>query len=142
MKKLNSTYIIIGVLSVLVIVGIGGAVYYQQQAQKAEYLLKNPDAVAKQETKDVVAKVGKLMVLPTETPQIATILDKTKLAGQPFFANAQNGDRVLVFTKAQKAVLYRPSTNLIVEVGPLTMPTAPTATESAAPASSSAAPAK
>ena len=133
MKKFNSTSLLIGVLAALVIAGIGGAVYYQQQAQKAEYLLHNPDVVAKQETQAVVDKVGKLMILPNETPQMATILDKTKLASQPFFSNAQNGDRVLVYTKAQKAVLYRPSTNLIVEVGPLSLPAAtpsstPTAT--------------
>jgi hypothetical protein len=53
-------------------------------------------------------------------------LDTSKLKGQAFFANAKNGDRVLVFTKAQEAVLYRPSTNIIITVGPLTMPTSAT----------------
>ena len=122
MKKITSTHILIGVLTVLMLVGIGGAVYYQQQAKRAEYLLNNPDVVAKQETQAIVDKVKKLVIIPNETPQMATILDKEKLKDQPFFVNAQNGDRVLVFTKAQKAVLYRPSSNMIVEVGPVSMP--------------------
>lgn len=50
-----------------------------------------------------------------ETPTIATVSDITKLQGQPFFAKAQNGDKVYVYSNAKKAILYRPSENKIIE---------------------------
>ena len=65
---------------------------------------------------DVVDKAGKLMILPGETATIATVTDVTKLNGQVFFKNAKNGDKVLIFTAAGKAILYRPGINKIIEV--------------------------
>lgn len=127
MKKINVVYVVIGILAVFTIAGVGGAVYYQQQAKKAEFLLKNPDAVAKKETQEIVSRVGKLFMLPSEEPQMATVLDVEKLKDQSFFQQAQNGDKILAYPKAQKAILYRPSTNIIVEVGPLVMSATPAA---------------
>ena len=51
----------------------------------------------------------------SEAPTIATVNDITKLKGQAFFADAKNGDKVLIYTKAGKAVLYRPLTNKVIE---------------------------
>lgn len=68
------------------------------------------------ETQDIIEKVGKLVELPKETPTIASVTDVSKLKDQPFFAKAQNGDKVLVFAKAQKAIIYRPSTNKVIEI--------------------------
>jgi hypothetical protein len=67
-----------------------------------------------------VAAVGKLIVLPTdEQPTLATVVDPSKLKNQPFFAQAQKGDQVLIYTNARKAILYSPTANKIVEVAPL-----------------------
>lgn len=69
----------------------------------------------------VVAKVSKLMVLPKgEVPTIATVSDKSKLVEQSFFQNAEDGDAVLIYQKAGSAILYRPSENRIINVGPVT----------------------
>lgn len=70
--------------------------------------------------KQVVDRVSKLMLLPSETPVIAVVSDLSKLKGQLFFANAEEGDIVLMFPHAQKAVLYSPSLDKIVEVAPIT----------------------
>ena len=68
------------------------------------------------------------MTLPTgESPNVATIIDKDKLKDQAFFNNAENGDKVLIYTKAQKAIIYRPSTNKIINVGPITLNQVPVA---------------
>ncbi|MBP7007111.1 MAG: hypothetical protein KBB16_03570 [Candidatus Pacebacteria bacterium] len=75
-----------------------------------------PKDVAQAEIDSITEKVGLLMDIPAESPTIASISDASKLRGQAFFAKAQNGDKVLIFNAAQKAVLYRPATNKIIEV--------------------------
>ena len=71
------------------------------------------------EDQAVLTKLEKLIVLPDETPSVATVLDVTKLSDQAFFKNAQNGDKLVLYSSAQKAILYRPSDNIVVEVMPL-----------------------
>lgn len=67
-------------------------------------------------TQQLINKVGVLVQLPTgETPTVATVNDASKLKTQQFFAHAQDGDKVLIYSKAGRAVLYRPSTNKIIE---------------------------
>jgi len=68
----------------------------------------------------VVASVSKVLLLPTsETPTLATVSDPAVLKSQPFFANAQKGDDVLIYTNAKKAILWRPSTGQVIEVSAL-----------------------
>jgi len=111
-----------GLVAVILLIAIGGGVYYFVQYQKAQQLLKNPTLGAQQESQSLITKVGTLMDLPTgEEPTIATVSDITKLKGQTFFAHAKNGDKVLIYTKAKKAILYRPSTNKIIEFGPVNL---------------------
>ncbi len=105
-------------LTVVFLCAIGAGVYYYQSYQK---LLKNPDIVTTQEVATLQKSVGRLMVLPNETPSTATVLDKEKLKGQAFFTNAENGDKILIYSTAKKAILYRPSTDKIIEVMPITL---------------------
>jgi len=56
-----------------------------------------------------------------ETPTVATVVHADKLRGQSFFANARNGDKVLVYGKEKEAILYRPSTDQIVTIAPVTV---------------------
>lgn len=71
------------------------------------------------ESTQLMEEVGKIIILPDEKPSIITVLDKEALSDQDFFKNAENGDKVLVFTENKKAILYRPSTKVIIEVAPL-----------------------
>lgn len=82
----------------------------------------NPQIAVQKQTEDLLKKVGALMQLPTgETPTVANVSDAEAAKKQSaFFSNAQNGDRVLMYVKAGQAILYRPSTNKIVLVAPLT----------------------
>jgi len=90
--------------------------YQDAQAQVA--LLKNPEEAARVENQKIVDAVGKLIALPEgETPTIATVTDKERLQDQQFFSKAEIGDKVLIYTQAKKAILYRPSTNKVIEVG-------------------------
>lgn len=110
--------LIIGVVLVLALAAASG--YFYLQYKKNQDLLKDPARAAQIQSQEIVEKVGKLMELPKdEKPTIATVSDVSKLKGQPFFAKAKNGFKVLIYTKAQKAILYDPVGNKIVEVGPV-----------------------
>lgn len=102
------------IIVILILAGVGG--YYFLQYQKTQELLKDPTKAAVIENQALIEKVGTLILLPTEEPRIATVSDKTQLAGQSFFVNAENGDKVLIYSQAKKAILYRPSVNKIIEV--------------------------
>ncbi len=108
---------------VLVLVVAGGAVFGASKYKKLRdenNKLKNPQEQARIQTDNLVKDVGKITVLPTdETPTVATVADASKLKNQAFFKDAQNGDKVLIYTKAKKAYLYRPSTNKIIEIAPV-----------------------
>ena len=97
--------------------GIYGGTYLVKQ-KPTWFGLPQGTAQAQAEANALVAKVSKLMVLPAdETPTIATVTDIEAVKDQPFFANAQNDDKVLIYQKAGKAILYRESENKIIEVG-------------------------
>ena len=101
----------------LFIVAAGMA--YSFYSQVAD-LKKNPQAEAQAEVRSLVAQVGRLILLPTgEDPTLATVVDPDKLRDQPFFANAQKNDKVLIYTNARKAILYSPTSNKIVDVAPI-----------------------
>jgi len=119
--KLFSKKILIFLAAILVIVAVSAPTYYfYNQYQKAQQLLKNPTEAAKEEVRVLVAKVGAILELPQgEEPTVATVSDKNKLKNQPFFAKSENGDKVLIYTNAKKAILYRPSTNKVIDVAPV-----------------------
>lgn len=71
------------------------------------------------EINNTIQAVGKLMILPNEVPTVATIVDLDKLKNQIFFHNAKIGDKVLIYKREQKAILYDPSSNKIVELATL-----------------------
>ncbi len=106
-----------------VVLGGGGtSLYFYRQYAVTSSQLSTLSAVTQEGAKALTARVSLLMLLPTdEEPTIATVMDKDKLKNQPFFANAQNGDKVLIYTKAKKAILYRPTQNRIIDVGPITI---------------------
>lgn len=121
--------VLIASLIILVVV-VGGAVYFYLRSTNSSLLGSSPQNT-QAETKALVAKVGKIYELPTnEVPTIATVSDVAKLSGQDFFKHAENGDKVLIYTQAKKAILYRPSTNKIVEVGPVNIQPTPAAQSS------------
>lgn len=110
------------IIAIFIAVAAVPSVYFYNQYQKAQESLKNPQKAVNEETKKIIEKVGKLIDLPKgEEPTVATITDKNKLKDQSFFSKAENGDKVLIFGKAQKAILYRPSTNKIIEVAPVNL---------------------
>jgi hypothetical protein len=70
------------------------------------------------EVTKLVEVVGKLMILPDETPIVATVVDLAKLKNQVFFESAKYGDKILIYPRAQKIILYNPKSNKIVGLAP------------------------
>ena len=119
------------VVPVVVIAAIIFAGYFYFQARA---LKQSPQAVAQQEINDVVLKVSKLMTLPTgEEATVATVSDLAALKDQPFFASAQKGDKVLIYTQAKKVILYSVTLNKILDVAPLTFGASKAATSQTTP---------
>jgi hypothetical protein len=99
---------------ILLAIFIVCSVYFWLQLSKYNNSNQNnPNA----EITSLVEKVGKIVLLPEgDLPQIATINDLKNLVGHPFFMNAKVGDKVLIYSKDKKVIMYRPSTNMIIEV--------------------------
>lgn len=111
--------IIVGLL-IGIVLALIPSYYFYNQYQVTQKLLKNPQQLAQNQTKSVLDKLGKLMVLPKdETPTIATVQDKAKLKDQAFFSKAENGDKLVIYLKGKKAILFRESANKIIEVAPV-----------------------
>ena len=106
---------------------------YASALAQIETYKQDPNAAAKAQADKTITNVDKLYSLPKdETPSVASVSDKGKLKSQPFFVNAENGDVTLIYSKAKLAILYRPSTDKIINVSSVTIqdtkPTTPTTT--------------
>ena len=113
----NKKNTLIVILVILAFIGYILCYHYYTEAQS---LKKTSDQVAQEQAVKITAEVAQLMQLPTdESPSVVTVTDKSKVADQPFFKNAQNGDALLVYSKNMEAIIYRPSTNKIIQVGPI-----------------------
>jgi type II secretory pathway pseudopilin PulG len=138
---------VLTLIVVLMIVGLlaAGGYYFMQyrnenkqkvalQSQNAELnkvlgaYKADPNQAAQAEADKTIAEVGKLYALPKdEKPSVATVKDKSKLADQPFFAKAENGDVTLIYSTAKLAILYRPSSKQIINVSSVTIQDQPAA---------------
>ena len=83
--------------------------------------IQNTTAESAQELADIIARTGRHLLIPEgDEPTLATITDAQALASQQsFFRNAVNGDKLLIFPKANQAVIYSPSRDVLVNVGPI-----------------------
>ena len=81
------------------------------------------------EVERIVEAVGRHILLPeNETPLVATITDAATLAQeQPFYVGSVDGDQLLIYGESLRAIVYSPSRNIIVNVGPVELPQEPPA---------------
>ena len=84
----------------------------------------NPSLQGQQQAAEILHEVGQLIQLPSgETPTMASINNAAVAKeNQPFLANAENGDVLIVYTNVGEALLYRPSTDKLIAVGPVENP--------------------
>ncbi len=103
------------------------AVLYYQYRHAVDI---NPDTQAQV----IIEKLKQTTSLPDEKPSVLTVFDKDKLTN-PAYANlAQDGDLILIFQEAAKAVVYRPQEDKLVDIVSLTpVSSTPTPQPSASP---------
>ncbi|OGG22054.1 hypothetical protein A3D03_05110 [Candidatus Gottesmanbacteria bacterium RIFCSPHIGHO2_02_FULL_40_13] len=116
------------VLFLIIMIVIGGSAgtsyYFYLRMQKLQKLVQNPQDITQEEIKTITAKLSSLIEFPQdEEPTLATILDKEKIT-DPFFTQAENNDKLLIFTKSGKAILYRPKINKVINFGIINISTA------------------
>lgn len=110
------------ILLAVAIAAIAPSAYFYYSWSRAKYRISHPAEAAKVDADKLVNAVAKLMLIPNEAPQIADITsDVAKLASQKFFAEAKDGDKLLVFSKAREAILFRPSIGKIIDVAPFSL---------------------
>ena len=123
-------------MAVIVVLFITSAVLLMQYLQ----IKADPQKAAAAEIQKLVATVGQLILLPSETPTVATVVDPAQLKDQAFFANATKGDKLLIYTNAKKAILYDPVQNKIIEVAPINIGNTPAASAPSSPSPKSTTP--
>ena len=107
-------YSLLGVLAVSVSC-LGYQMYHDSQQKLQQLATASPEAFSEFENDALYAKVNRHMILPNEKPLVRTVSEADKLKNEPFYAQAHDGDKVLVFSR--RAILYSPSQDRIVEIG-------------------------
>jgi len=69
-----------------------------------------------QERQNIVNSIKKSIDLPAEDPAMSTVIDKTKLTNPTLKDRTENGDKLLIFAKTKRLVIYRPSTGKVVDI--------------------------
>lgn len=121
---------------ILIFAAVGVTIYLARTRPDILGISTGQDAVQSQkEVENLIDEIGKLIRLPQDdSPTVATVTDAEKLKSQPFFAEAQNGDKVLIYTNSKKIYLYRPSEKKIIEASIINIAQKETvATETPAP---------
>ena len=119
LSKRKIIYLVAGLVSVLIITGFVIVIQDRNKLKSQVTQLKTPSS-SQDETQQLIDYLNQFMELPTgETPTLATVSNVEELKSQNFFKNAQNGDKVLLYAKEGKAMLYRPSSKKLIEVAPI-----------------------
>lgn len=78
------------------------------------------DTMSQEDVSVLTDELARFMVVPDEEPLIFTISDVDFLVQeQRFFENANNGDILFIFPKSEKAVVYSPKRERIINAGPV-----------------------
>jgi hypothetical protein len=131
------------VLVLLVAVAFAGWSYYnlkqtKANLEKAQTALNNitdpqkQQELLREETTKVLERVKRHILVPTdEEPILSVITDIAKLvAEQPFYKDAHNGDKILMFKKAGWGLVYDPNRDIIVKVAQIDNTSSDTKTDS------------
>ncbi len=126
-KLLSVFLLIVAILVVLFVTGIIGKKDATAPTNTETPITENTTGeqngqLSDKEVQKYIKAVNKLFLgLPAdEKPLVAKIVDVEKLRSeQQFYKDAQNDDVLVIYPSVAKAIIYRASTNQIVNAGPL-----------------------
>ncbi|MFA5737099.1 MAG: hypothetical protein WCX70_00350 [Candidatus Paceibacterota bacterium] len=121
-SKLSRSHLMTKILIVLLVVAFAVAGWFYWKYSETQKILNSnqTEAEIEKEIEEITSAVSKLMILPEEKPQIATVVDPDSLVEeQPFYEGVEKGDKVLFYAEAKKAVVYSPKKNIIINAGPV-----------------------
>ncbi len=76
--------------------------------------------ITDREAQAIKAEIIKLINTPQEEPVMALVTNADQLiTEQPFYQGVTNGDVLVIYPQARKAILFNPRTNKLVNVGPV-----------------------
>ncbi|MEY2672035.1 MAG: hypothetical protein RL687_452 [Candidatus Parcubacteria bacterium] len=117
MKSFIKKNIVI-LLGLLVVLSTVSSVYFYKKSTDSE------SKASLKEAEELVSVIGEIALLPTgEIPTVATVSDPEALRDQPFFVDSIKDDKVLIYSNAKKAILYRPSIEKVINIAPLNVGT-------------------
>ena len=110
-RNLKRAFVVLAAVAVAILI-------WQYLDARAELnRFNDPVKAVEAESKDLVGQVSKIMILPNgEQPVPAEVSDESRFADNPAFAGVKNGDKLLIYQEQRKVIIYRPSTNQIVNV--------------------------
>jgi len=112
---------VLPILFISLLVIIGGIFFVHRSYFNPEAVTKREAEHQRAENKDLLAELGKLIILPQEEPLIYQIDDPELLVSeQPFFVGAEAGDKLIIYPNSAKAIIYSRTRKMIVNVGPVT----------------------
>ncbi len=76
--------------------------------------------ITEREAQKVKEQISKLINTPQEEPVMALVTNADQLiTEQPFYQGVTNGDVLVIYPQARKAILFNPRTGKLVNVGPV-----------------------
>lgn len=116
--------VVVIIVAALAVAGCAWMYLKYSAAKKQVSALATPQGqqeLAKKEIQALLEKIGKHIVLPAgEEPTVATVTNADILKNeQAFYRDAQNGDKVIVYMQAKKAIIYNEAKDILVNVGPI-----------------------
>ena len=121
-KRIVTAIILLAVIAGLAAAALYGYQYMQGSRDSGEPVTLSEDgSLSVEETEKVLSRISELLVVPNDTnPLVATIINVEELqAQQLFYQNAKNGDILIIYPTVQKAIIYNPQENILVNVGPV-----------------------
>ncbi len=97
------------ILLILCIAALGTSFFFYQKWRTAS------QTTSVTQTK-LAESLAKIIELPDEQPTVVTVSDKQKLTNQALAERVENKDMLLIYGRAQKLIVYRPSSQKVIDI--------------------------
>lgn len=111
-KDKTKALLITGGVIIALLAIVAGYFVWQYLALKNDPMAANKETITR-----ITGQIGAVLELPSgEEPKVAQVTDPEKLKGNAFFADVQKDDYMVIYEKAQLAIIYREKTHKLIKV--------------------------